>query len=208
MERILLYTRVSLRRGKIFYTTVSYYEGKGFFQPRAPVFQALFTLLMDAREFQSSIDWSNQSIPIEVNQTRSKSIKPDRSQSNPIEVNQTRSKSIKPDQSQSKIYIFFQFLIDFDCLINQFDRPIDQFDRPIDQFDCVRLIRPITSIEFDWVRSIRSSIEFDWHPLDLASQGEWYWRISQNTPRPDNLNRTGSKFEPIKPDRMQLTDWN
>ena len=74
-------------------------------------------------------------------------------------INRNHSKLIKVTRSRSKSIIKWKkckSLIDFD----HFDNHFDWFDQSL------RLIRPITSIDFDWLRSIRQSnfsIDIPWY---------------------------------------------
>ena len=104
-----------------------------------------------------------------------------RNYSKPIEVNWSRSKSIEADRNRSKPIEdlhFFEALIDF-----------DRFDN---HFDWLRLIWPITSIDFDRLQLLRSV-----RSVRLTSPGVQ-----------DDLNRTGSMIEPIERNQTRSNDWN
>ena len=147
--RIYLYTLVSLQRGYDFFIQPCHItKGEVQNEPDRNQLKCIGWInridwpnqlkwLVESIEMISWInrnDWSNQLNPIEVNPS---DWSDDRSQSNQIED-----------------LHFFQALIDFDC-------SIDQFDCSINHFDWVRSIRPINSIEFDWVWWIHLTIKFD-----------------------------------------------
>ena len=149
-----------MTKGKGFYSHVSLRRGKVQNKPDRNKLECIGWI--NRNDWSNKSKWLVESIEMigRINQTRSKSIEViDRT----IEVNRT----------QSKIYIFFRlWLISIVWSINLIVWSINSIVRSVtsiefDRFD--RSIRPINSIAFDWVRSIRSTIEFDC--VQLTSPG-------------------------------------